>query len=280
MSLIIGFLIGFAAGFMSGMFGIGGGSIRTPLLYVAGLPLLSAFGINLLVIPFSSLTGAISHRKNINWKLAPYVIMGGASGSVIGAYLAGLIPTLVLAVIFVVISLLTVSGIYLDRIAPRLAQKINPNPKNMVGGTFFLNLLTGMRRQRWLAVPSFSEGHEAQYARSHSHLLIGHYFHSHSRCDYLLVPGRYSMAARPGCDYWFRSGDKNREPRFSQNKACLVRDRPFRIGCDACAGCAAESSTPDLLISEISSPVGDPVVPVLDFNLDLPKFAVRFVVHG
>jgi uncharacterized membrane protein YfcA len=33
----------------------------------------------------------------------------------------------------------------LDRIAPKLAQKINPNAKNIVGGTFILNLLTGMR---------------------------------------------------------------------------------------------------------------------------------------
>jgi len=142
MLLIICLLIGFGAGFMSGMFGIGGGSIRTPLLYMAGLPLLSAFGINLLVIPFSSLIGAISHKKNINRKWAPYVIIGGASGSIIGAFLAGLIPTLALAVIFVVVSLLTVSGIYLDRIAPKLSQKISPNAKNMVGGTLFLNLLT------------------------------------------------------------------------------------------------------------------------------------------
>ncbi|HHF51330.1 MAG TPA: sulfite exporter TauE/SafE family protein [Candidatus Aminicenantes bacterium] len=145
MTLITSAVIGFAAGFMSGMFGIGGGSIRTPLLYMAGLPLLNAFGINLLVIPFSSLIGAISHRKNISWKWAPYVIIGGASGSIIGAFLVGLIQTFVLAIIFVVISLLTVSGIYLDRIAPKLAQKINPNAKNMVGGTFILNLLTGMR---------------------------------------------------------------------------------------------------------------------------------------
>ena len=143
--LIICLLIGFLAGFMSGMFGIGGGSVRTPLLYVAGLPLLGAFGINLLVIPFSSIIGAISHRKNINWKLAPYVVIGGAFGSIIGAFLAGLIPTILLAIIFVVVSFMTVSGIYLDRIAPKLAQKINPDAKNIVGGTFLLNLLTGMR---------------------------------------------------------------------------------------------------------------------------------------
>jgi uncharacterized membrane protein YfcA len=130
---------------MSGMFGIGGGSVRTPLLYVAGLPLLGAFGINLLVIPFSSIIGAISHRKNINWKLAPYVVIGGAFGSIIGAFLAGLLPTLLLAIIFVIVSFMTVSGIYLDRIAPKLAQKIDPDAKNIVGGTFLLNLLTGMR---------------------------------------------------------------------------------------------------------------------------------------
>jgi len=46
-------LIGLFAGFMSGMFGVGGGTVRIPLLNLAGLPLLSAFGINFLVIPFS-----------------------------------------------------------------------------------------------------------------------------------------------------------------------------------------------------------------------------------
>jgi len=138
-------LIGFSAGLMSGMFGIGGGSVRTPLLYFAGLPLLSAFGINLLVIPFSSLVGAISHRKNIDWKFSPHMVIGGTFGSVTGAFLAGIIPTLSLAIIFVIVSIITVLGIYLDRITPTVAQKIRPNAKAIVGGTFFLNLLTGMR---------------------------------------------------------------------------------------------------------------------------------------
>jgi uncharacterized membrane protein YfcA len=138
-------LIGFFAGFMSGMFGIGGGSIRTPLLYAAGLPLLSAFGINLLVIPFSSCIAAISHRKNIDWKFAPYVVIGGTIGSVIGAFLAGFIQTIILAIIFVIVSLITVFGIYLDRALPKLAQRINPNAKFILGGTFFLNLITAMR---------------------------------------------------------------------------------------------------------------------------------------
>lgn len=139
------FCVGLFAGFMSGMFGIGGGSVRTPLLNLAGLNLLSAFGINLLVIPFSSAVGAISQRRNINKDLAPYVIIGGTLGSTAGAFLVGLVPTLSLAVIFVIVSIITVSGIYLDRIAPKLYQEMNPNAKIITIGSFFLNLITGMR---------------------------------------------------------------------------------------------------------------------------------------
>jgi uncharacterized membrane protein YfcA len=138
-------IIGLSAGLMSGMFGIGGGSIRTPLLYFTGLPLLSAYGINLLVIPFSSLVGAISHRQNIDWKFTPHMVIGGTFGSITGAFLTGIIPTISLSIIFVIVSIITVLGIYLDRITPNIAQKIGPNAKAIIGGTFFLNLLTGVR---------------------------------------------------------------------------------------------------------------------------------------
>lgn len=143
--MIMYLLIGLFSGFMSGMFGIGGGSIRIPLLYAAGLPLLSAFGINLLVIPLSSLIGAIEHRKNIDLNTAKYVIIGGLLGTTIGAFLTGFIPTLALAIIFVIISIITVSGIYFDRIFSETAQKINPTAKTVIIGAFFLNLLTIMR---------------------------------------------------------------------------------------------------------------------------------------
>jgi len=138
-------LIGLVAGFMSGMFGIGGGSVRIPLLNLAGLPLLNAFAINFFIIPFSSGIGAVCHRRNIDKKIATPVIIGGTVGSVGGAYLAGLIPTLALAITFVVVSIITLVGIYLDRIAPELSKKIVPSTKNIIIGSFFLNLITGMR---------------------------------------------------------------------------------------------------------------------------------------
>jgi len=143
--IVLWFFIGMFSGFMSGMFGIGGGSVRTPLMYASGLPLLSAFGINLLVIPFSSSMAAIGHRKNIDWRVAPSVIIGGISGTVAGSFLVGKIQTLTLAIIFLLVSFLTVSGMYMDRLIPGLAKKIHPGKKNIIGGTFCLNFITAMR---------------------------------------------------------------------------------------------------------------------------------------
>ena len=137
--------IGIISGFMSGMFGIGGGSIRIPLLNLAGMPLINAFAINLFVIPFSSVVGAISHRKNLNLKVGLYVILGGCVGSALGAILAGVVSNLVLALLFFFVSLLTVVGIYLDKIFPYLSNRIKPHPFVIFSGTFVLNLITGLR---------------------------------------------------------------------------------------------------------------------------------------
>ncbi len=144
-SIIIYLSIGLFSGFMSGLFGIGGGSVRIPLLNLAGLPLLIAFGINLFVIPFSSSIGAITQRKHIDRRIAIYVIIGGSLGAVLGAFCVGLISTLILAIIFVVTCIITILGIYLDRIFPRLSQRINPSAKNIIPVSFSLNLITGMR---------------------------------------------------------------------------------------------------------------------------------------
>ena len=137
--------IGLFSGFMSGMLGIGGGSLRVPLLNLAGLPLISAFGVNLFVIPFSSAVGAFTHRKNIQKKIALYLIIGGIAGSVGGAFLAGYFSKLTLAIIFVAISILTVVGIYLYKLAPTVSSLLKPNFWNVSLGAAFLNLITGMR---------------------------------------------------------------------------------------------------------------------------------------
>ncbi len=137
--------IGLFAGFMSGMFGIGGGVVRIPLLNLAGLPLLSAFGINFLVIPFASFVGAITQRRNIVKEIVIYAIIGGVLGEVIGAYSVGFIPARILAIIFVVLCIIVAFGVHLGRISPKLTQKIKPTKKNIFGSSFFVSFITGLR---------------------------------------------------------------------------------------------------------------------------------------
>jgi hypothetical protein len=143
--IFIYFGIGLFAGFMSGMFGIGGGSVRIPLLNFAGLPLLTAFAINLWTIPFASSVASFEQKSNIDMRIALRMVVGGTLGSVAGALLAGLIRPLPLAIVFVTASVLTVVGIHLHRFAPRVSERMNPSCRAIVVGSFLLNLITGMR---------------------------------------------------------------------------------------------------------------------------------------
>jgi len=138
-------LIGFISGFMSGMFGIGGGSVRIPLLVLIGMSIKSAFGVNLFVIPFSSLTGAFTHRRNIEWKIAGYMIPAGIGGSILGAHFVGKFSDFTLVMLFFIVSIITVIGVHLQRIAPGLTAKLRPGLIPVFSGTFFLNLLIGLR---------------------------------------------------------------------------------------------------------------------------------------
>ncbi len=138
--------IGIFSGFMSGMFGIGGGSVRIPLLFMAELPLLTAYGINLLVIPFSSTVGAITHRRQIHWDVTRQVIGGGLTGTVVGAAISGFIDMHLLALLFGLISILTVAGIHFNRVFPNGHIKCESHKKKIiVAGTFALNFLTALR---------------------------------------------------------------------------------------------------------------------------------------
>ena len=139
------FLIGFAAGWASGMFGIGGGSIRTPLLYFAGLPLRTAFGINFIVIPLSSFTGAWTHRKNIVKEIGIWLIIFGVLGELLGAYHVGLISVKFLTIIYVVICFVVAFGILRERIFPLFVKTKQADKKTFAVFSFFVSYITGLR---------------------------------------------------------------------------------------------------------------------------------------
>jgi uncharacterized protein len=88
MSLNVWLLLamGAAVGFHSGLFGVGGGFIMTPLLIFLGIPPAVAVGTSSAQIVASSVSGAIAQyrRANVDVKMGLVLIAGGLVGTAIG----------------------------------------------------------------------------------------------------------------------------------------------------------------------------------------------------
>ncbi len=78
--------MGGAVGFLSGMFGVGGGFLMTPLLIFSGIPPAVAVGTEAAQIVASSVSGAIAQwrRNNIDMMMGTVLLSGGIVGSVLG----------------------------------------------------------------------------------------------------------------------------------------------------------------------------------------------------
>lgn len=85
--LILG--MGGAVGFLSGMFGVGGGFLMTPLLIFIGVPPAVAVGTEANQIVASSVSGVIAHwrRGNVDVKMGLVLVAGGFAGSGAGVLL-------------------------------------------------------------------------------------------------------------------------------------------------------------------------------------------------
>ncbi|MGY5859449.1 MAG: sulfite exporter TauE/SafE family protein [Candidatus Thorarchaeota archaeon] len=145
--LLFPFVIGLASGIGSGLFGIGGGSIRIPLLNLIGYPLIIAFGINMFTIPVSCSIGAYTQRENVDVRIGKYMIAGGIIGTIIGTAIAFLFSAsaLVLALLFIMASILSVIGMNLKYITPNLSKKLSPSPHAIAGGALAANIIGGMK---------------------------------------------------------------------------------------------------------------------------------------
>jgi uncharacterized membrane protein YfcA len=73
-------------GFLSGMFGVGGGFLMTPLLIFAGIPSAVAVGTEAAQILASSVSGALAQwrRRNVDVKMGLVLLAGGLVGSAMG----------------------------------------------------------------------------------------------------------------------------------------------------------------------------------------------------
>ena len=81
--------IGGVVGFLSGMFGVGGGFLMTPLLIFMGVPSAIAVGTQANQLVAASVSGMVAHwrRGNVDLRMGLILLIGGTVGSFIGSWI-------------------------------------------------------------------------------------------------------------------------------------------------------------------------------------------------
>jgi len=133
--------MGAAVGFLSGMFGVGGGFLMTPLLIFLGIPPAVAVGTQSTQVVASSVTGALAHwqRGSIDFKMGAVLLAGGTAGSVSGIFIFRLltqIGQIVLAISLIYVVFLTIIGVLMmteSLKAMRAAARGTPVPASRGG---------------------------------------------------------------------------------------------------------------------------------------------------
>jgi len=82
-------LLGGLTGILSGLFGVGGGFLTTPLLIFYGIPPTVAAASAATQVTGASVSGVIAHsaRKGVDFRIGAVMVAGGIVGALIGAVL-------------------------------------------------------------------------------------------------------------------------------------------------------------------------------------------------
>ncbi|MRG71507.1 TSUP family transporter [Alphaproteobacteria bacterium HT1-32] len=104
--------LGGGIGVLSGLFGVGGGFLLTPLLIVIGIPPSVAVATGANQIVASSVAGVLSHwrRGNVDVKMGILLLLGGLAGSSIGVGLFSLLRRLGQIDLFVALAYVLLLG--------------------------------------------------------------------------------------------------------------------------------------------------------------------------
>lgn len=85
-NILLLFGLGGAVGFLSGLFGVGGGFLMTPLLIMVGIPSTVAAASDSNQIVAASTSGSYAHYRlgNVDFKMGLLLIIGGVIGGTLG----------------------------------------------------------------------------------------------------------------------------------------------------------------------------------------------------
>jgi len=81
--------LGGLVGILSGMFGVGGGFLTTPLMIFYGIPPAVAVASSAPQITGASVSGVLAHgsRDGVDYHMGAVLVAGGAAGSLVGGFL-------------------------------------------------------------------------------------------------------------------------------------------------------------------------------------------------
>nr|WP_244327942.1 sulfite exporter TauE/SafE family protein [Roseibium sp. RKSG952] len=127
--------MGGAVGFLSGLFGIGGGFLLTPLLIFSGIPPAVSVATVTTQVVASSSSAVVSYwrRNAIDLKLASMLLVGGVIGSLLGVVLFDLLQKIGQLDVVISVSYVTFLG--------------------LIGGLMFVESVQAIRRRRKGAAP-------------------------------------------------------------------------------------------------------------------------------
>lgn len=105
--------LGGVVGFLSGIFGVGGGFLLTPLLIFIGIPPSIAVASSANQLVGASVSGVIAHwrRRNVDFHMGAVLLIGGFLGSAFGVWLFALLRRVGQVELVVTVSYVVLLGV-------------------------------------------------------------------------------------------------------------------------------------------------------------------------
>jgi hypothetical protein len=141
--------LGSLVGFLSGMFGVGGGFLMTPLLMMVGIPATVAAASDSCQIAAASASGSFAHARmgNVDYKLGGLMLVGGIVGGAIGVQIIKIVRQMgnaefLIGLTYVVV--LASIGSYMFMESQRAIRRTRPRQVPKRGPSRFARLLASL----------------------------------------------------------------------------------------------------------------------------------------
>ena len=144
-NVLLIFSLGIMVGLLSGIFGVGGGFLMTPLLIMIGIPPTVAAASDSNQIVGASTSGTLAHYRlgNVDFKMGLLLLIGGVTGGTVGVQIIKILRALGNADFLIQITYVLMLG--------------------FVGSYMFLESLQALRKKK--AAPEPPVVKESRYAR-------------------------------------------------------------------------------------------------------------------